>query len=99
MHISHEHFCCNRRYDAAIILTAGFLWPGGQARPSRPQRIVPNMLQSLGAPRARLAWCLVGFVTNRHEIVRASRMQKKAASGVEVKVEVKGTNSLHSAKP
>jgi len=51
----------------------GFLTPpivsvgGGQARPARPQRTVSTTHRPLGAPRARLAWRLGGFVTNRHD--------------------------------
>ena len=42
-------------------------WYGGQARPSRPLHTVSSMPRPLGALHARLAWRLVGFVTNRHE--------------------------------
>ena len=66
-HIIHECFYCNHRYAAATSLAANFLRPGGQARPSRPHHTVSSMRRSLKAPRARLAWRLVGFVTNHHE--------------------------------
>ncbi len=67
-HIIHERFYCNRRYATATSLASPFSWPGGQeARPSGPQHTVSSMPRSLRAPRARLAWRLGGFVTNRHE--------------------------------
>jgi len=66
-HIIHERFYCNRRYAAATSLAVVSSRPGEQARPSRPQHTVSSMLRPLRAPRARLAWRLGGFVTNRHE--------------------------------
>ena len=66
-HIIHDRFYCNRRYAAATSQHAPSGHAGGQARPSRPQRTVSSTPPPQGAPRARLAWRLGGFVTNRHE--------------------------------
>ena len=68
-HIIHERFYCNRQYAAATSLAAGFPHPSGRARPSWPQRTVSSTPRPLRAPRARLAWRLGGFVTNRHDNV------------------------------
>lgn len=65
--IIHDRFYCNRRYAVATSLAAGFPRPSGRARPARPQRTVSSTPRSRRAPRARLAWHLGGFVTNRHE--------------------------------
>ena len=66
-HIIHDRFYCNRRYAAATSLAAGFPQPSGQARRSVGRQTVSSMPSFLAAPRARLAWRLGGFVTNRHE--------------------------------
>jgi len=58
----HEDFYCNRRYAAATSLTAGGL--AAQSVDILCQVCLPP---SLTAPRARLAWCLDGFVTNSRE--------------------------------
>jgi hypothetical protein len=39
----------------------------GQARPSQPQQPGSSLPRLFGAPRARLAWRLGGFVTTCHE--------------------------------
>jgi hypothetical protein len=66
-HIIHDRFYCNRRYAAVTGLAAGFTQPSGQARHSVGRHTVSSMPSFLAAPRARLAWRLGGFVTNRHE--------------------------------
>jgi hypothetical protein len=66
-HIIHDRFYCNHRYAAATSLVAGFPHPSGQARRSVGRHTVSSMPSSLATPRARLAWRLGGFVTNRHE--------------------------------
>jgi hypothetical protein len=55
----HERFCCNRGFAAATSLPADGLAP----------RSVDILFKdaSLTAPRARLAWRLRDFATNRHE--------------------------------
>jgi hypothetical protein len=65
--IIHERFYCNHRYAAATGLAAGFPHPSGQARRSVGRHTVSSMPSFLAAPRARLAWRLGSFVTNRHE--------------------------------
>ena len=66
-HIIHDRFYCNRRYAAATSLAARFLHPSGQASRSIGRHTVSSMPSFSAAPRARLAWRLGDFVTNRHE--------------------------------
>ncbi len=65
--IIHERFCCNRGLAAATSLRAAFQQAGGRARRSVGQHTVSSMPPSLAPPRARLAWRLRNFATNRHE--------------------------------
>jgi len=65
--IIHDDFYCNRRYAAATSWHAVVRHASGRARSSRPQHTVSSMPRPLGAPRARLAWRLGGFVTNSRE--------------------------------
>ncbi|MFY4730892.1 NADPH-dependent FMN reductase [Nitrospira sp. BLG_2] len=66
-HMIHDRFYCTHRYAAATRLAARFPQPSGQARRSVGRHTVSSMPSSLAVPRARLAWRLGGFVTNRHE--------------------------------
>jgi hypothetical protein len=52
---------CDTPTDVLRSLSAG------QARPSDRQRTAVSTPPVFGAPRARLAWRLGAFVTNRHE--------------------------------
>jgi hypothetical protein len=66
-HTIHDRFCCNRGFTAATCLHTDFQCAGGRARRSVGQHTVSSMPPSLAAPRARLAWRLRDFATNRHK--------------------------------
>ncbi len=65
--IIHERFYCNRGFTATTSLAACFTASKRVGSPFGRSTSCKRMPPSLAAQRARLAWRLRDFVTNRHE--------------------------------